>query len=78
MGKLCEIRGPAGTILQSELEQFIYIKNQIRRLKRKRDEMAANMIERLLGGAEVEKGAHVAEISERSSGSSIEKRLVVK
>lgn len=63
---------------QADLEQYIYLTNQTRRLRRKRADLGKSIMARLAAGAEIEKGPHVAEIREKDKGDRVLRKLKVR
>jgi hypothetical protein len=66
------------TISQSDLERFLALSNQARRLVRMRDAAGAELLHRLIEGAPVEPGIHTAEIVTTTSGVGRLQRLAVR
>lgn len=76
MGSLRPIR--RDPILQGDLDELIFLRNQIDCLRKRETAAARLILEHLLNGAEVEPGAHVAEIETVWTDGARRQKLVVR
>jgi hypothetical protein len=67
----------AQRVTQDELEDLIGLRNQVRHLRRLIDRQSNDILHRLLAGAAVECGTHVAEVQERCRGAAKVVRVFV-
>ena len=76
--KVTVIGGGRGSqIEQSELDYLLGVENQIRTYTKLRDSLRESLLLRVVAGAKVEPGAHMAELAEQVKGNQRIQLLVV-
>ena len=69
---------PDRRIQQYEVESLLSIESRIRRLKRERNDIAHNLLDRHLSGQRLEPGIYCLELVEKTRGRERSTRLVIR